>query len=579
MPPSGTIAAGASNVEKMTVAADGRADGRSLMEASPAGVVWALLQSSALVALYLVLEWVSFLHEHNNFPVTPWNPGLGLMFAMIMLRGWKVGLALFAGVVLAQWIVVKSDATPVVSIAIGAIMAGTYTSVAVLVGRTLDLGPGLLRTRDVLYLVSAGVAGALAVSLQLWLVLLWTARFQFSDIASTYLPLILGDAIGIAVVTPLLLLAGRYRWSPRALVTTFWLEIAAICLAITIVLLLLFYPLGHGGPSYFYLLFVPVVIAAVRYGMGGACASLALTQLGLVVMLHWHGFDLSRFTEYQVLMLVLTVTGLVVGGLVDERTAADHEAETARRRLQDLEAQSARIARLNLASGMAAALAHEINQPMTAARALGRSVEELLRAPDVDTPRIARNLSSMISQIDHASEVVKQMREFVRRGAPRVSQLDMREVLTDAVALADPLVKSNGIRIAIDAPHDLPSVLGDRVQIQQVVINLVKNAFDAISESETRAGRIAVTARRSSDERAVEVAVIDDGPGIADAQREALFEPLNTSREEGLGLGLSICKTIVRAHSGSIWLSASEPGRTEFRFSIPAQDGSQHHDT
>ena len=158
--------------------------------------------------------------------------------------------------------------------------------------------------------------------------------------------------------------------------------------------------------------------AAVRHGIDGACVALAIAQLGLVAFLHWYGFELSRFTEYQVLMLLLTVTGLIVGGLVSERQAAHVEAEAARLRLHELGAQAARTARLNMASGMAAALAHEINQPMTAARALARSVQELMRSPERDLGRVERNLTSMIEQIDHAGEVIKRMRELLRRGEP-----------------------------------------------------------------------------------------------------------------------------------------------------------------
>ena len=325
---------------------------------------------------------------------------------------------------------------------------------------------------------------------------------------------------------------------------------------------------GLPGQSLFYLLFVPVVIAAVRNGIDGACAALAISQLGLVAFLHWQGFELSRFTEYQVLMLVLTLTGLIVGGLVSERQAAHLEAEASRLRLRELEAQSARTARLNMASGMAAALAHEINQPMTAARALARSVQELMRAPERDDGRMERNLASMIEQIDHAGEVIKRMREFLRRGEPHISTLDIKVVLAEAAALMEPMVKSRNVLLRIDVPARLPPAHGDRVQIGQVVINLIKNSIDAIPEEAE--GRIDVSARATDAGKWIEIAVKDNGPGIAADQVDMLFEPLNTSRPDGIGLGLSICKTILQAHGGRIWLSSSAPGQTEFKFTLPA---------
>lgn len=427
-----------------------------------------------------------------------------------------------------------------------------------------------MRTRDILILVAAGVAGALAELIQLWLLLLSIKHFHVGDIASTSLPLILGDAIGIAVVTPLVLRGVLHHKQSEAVSRSAAIEFALLVVLILVVMLFVVRPPSSQDPNLFYILFLPVAIAAVRYGIDGACAALAVSQLGLVAFLHWHGFDLSRFTEYQMLMLVLTLTGLLVGGLVSERQSAHREAEATRQRLQELEAQSARQARLNLASDMAAALAHEINQPMTAARALARSVQELMRAPNGDQPRIERNVAGMIEQIDHAGAVVSRMREFLRRGEPHFSTLEMRLVIHEALALVEPLVKSRKIKLDVEVSASLASVHGDHVQIQQVIINLVKNSVEAIAEAGIPDGRITIAARNAEQGRTVEVSITDNGPGIERDQGEAVFEPLNTSRREGIGLGLSTCRTIIRAHGGGIWLSASLPGQTEFRFSLPS---------
>lgn len=526
------------------------------------------LLTLSLLAAYVGLEWLSFLHEHNDLPVTPWNPGLGVIFAMIILRGPQMGLVLFTGVFLAQVLVVRSELPWSVLLAMSAVVAASYTAVAVVAGSRLHLVPQLLRTRDVLILVAAGLVGALAEAIQLWLLLLATRHFNLADIGSTSIPLIVGDVIGIAVVTPLVLrIAARLTWRP-ILPKGALAELALLLVATTLILFLVVRPPEPLGPSLFYLLFVPVVIAAVRHGIDGACTALTIAQLGLVAFLHWHGFELSRFTEYQVLMLVLTLTGLIVGGLISERQAAHIEAEVSRLRLLELEAQSARTARLNMASGMAAALAHEINQPMTAARALARSVQELMRAPERDVARVERNLSSMIEQIDHAGAVIKRMREFLRRGEPHVSTLDIKVVLAEATALMEPMVKLRKVLLQLDVPAGLPAVHGDRVQIGQVVINLIKNSIDAIPEEAE--GRIDVSVRAMDAGKWIEVIVKDNGPGIAAEQVEALFEPLNTSRPDGIGLGLSICKTILQAHGGRIWLSSATPGQTEFRVALPA---------
>ena len=193
---------------------------------------------------------------------------------------------------------------------------------------------------------------------------------------------------------------------------------------------------GAYGFRLFYLLFVPVVIAAVRHGLDGACFSLAATQFSLIGLLHLSGYDAREFTEFQTLMLVLTVTGLIVGVVVSERENSDRLARDAAGTSRgEGRPEAAQAARLNLVSGMASALAHEINQPMTAARALARSAQHILRTPGGDLTRADNNLTAMLAQIDHAGGVVRRMRDFIRRGRPHVSTIDTRSMLgggTDA---------------------------------------------------------------------------------------------------------------------------------------------------
>jgi two-component system, LuxR family, sensor kinase FixL len=151
------------------------------------------------------------------------------------------------------------------------------------------------------------------------------------------------------------------------------------------------------GFRLFYVLFVPVVIAAVRHGLDRACFSLAVTQFGLIGLLHLSGYDAAEFTKFQAQMLVLTVTGLIVGVVVTERENSDRLARDAQARLMEKQASAAHDARLNLVSGMASALAHEITQPMTAARALARSAQHILRVPGGDLTRVENNLTTLLA--------------------------------------------------------------------------------------------------------------------------------------------------------------------------------------
>jgi C4-dicarboxylate-specific signal transduction histidine kinase len=319
----------------------------------------------------------------------------------------------------------------------------------------------------------------------------------------------------------------------------------------------------------FYLLFVPVVIAGVRHGLDGACFSLAVTQFSLIGLLHFSGYDAGKFTEFQTLLLVLTVTGLIVGVVVSERRNSDRIAADAKARLAERQAEAAQVARVNLVSGMASALAHEINQPMTAARALGRSAQLLLRAHDSDLSRADNNLTTMLTHIDHAGEILRRMRDFIRRGHPHVSTIKTRDLLEDAMTLAQAEASARGIRVDLDVSADLPDLHGDRVQLEQVVLNLVHNAVDAIAAVGQSQGHVHVAAHRCAAPPRIEISVLDNGPGIEAEVAGRLFDPLTTTKQDGLGLGLSICASIVEAHGGRVWLQSGEPGATEFRFSVP----------
>lgn len=528
------------------------------------------IAAGALVLVYVALEWASFLHEHKGLPVTPWNPGLGVAFGVIVLRGAAYGLVLFACVVIAEIFVLQTALAWPVMLAIAAVIAASYTGAALVARGTLRLDVGLGHVRDVLVLLTAGVLGAAVVALLLAALLLITNELDIGDLRKSAVPLFVGDVMGIAVVTPLVLRLSN-RWQE-------WLQSASRPIIAEIILFLLatgfalWVIVGSDRPNdykYFSLLFLPVVAVAVRHGIDGSCLALAATQLGLMALLKAHGYDAAAFTEFQIVMFVLTMTGLVVGVIVSERQHADLAARRAEARLKESQQEAARAARHNMVSGMASALAHEINQPMTAARALARSAQQLLRAPAADLERASTNLSALVGQIDHAGDVVRRMREFLRRGHPHFSTLDVRSVLDDALVLARPEASAHATNLELEVDEPLPAIFGDRIQLQQVVINLVRNAVDAIAESHRSDGHIRVRARLADEGRAVEISVIDNGAGIAAGR--SLFEPLSSSKFDGLGLGLSICANIVQAHGGRIWLQSSHDGATEFRFSLPLQ--------
>ena len=524
----------------------------------------------AFLAAFIALEWISFIHEYKGLPVTPWNPGLGVVFALMLYSGVRYGVVLFIGVLIAEIAVLRTNLPWPFIIGVATIIAVGYGAVAFVARRQLDVG--LNHLSDIFLLLAAGAVGALLVALFRSLLLIADEKLNVSDVFVASGPVLVGDAIGIAVMTPLVL---RFILHiPHLSFRTLRAFAPEVALYVAVVLLFLWFiglTESESGFKLFYLFFLPVVVAAVRYGLDGACLGLALTQLGLVGLLHWHGYDANVFTEFQILMLVLTATGLTVGVTVNERQQADRAVREVEALLRAKEAEAEQAARFNLVSSMASALAHEINQPITAARALGRAAQHLLRNDNGSHVRVDDNLSTMIAQIDHAAGVVKRMREFLRRGEPHLSTINVKDLIDDALTLVGTEATGASIRISVDAASDLPEVHADRVQLQQVLLNLVQNSIDAIGTSGRSDGHIRIAAVRQDNPPRVEIAVSDNGAGIAPALAERLFEPLTTSKRDGLGLGLSICATIVQSHHGRLWLQSGAPGGTEFRFWRPLQ--------
>jgi len=326
------------------------------------------------------------------------------------------------------------------------------------------------------------------------------------------------------------------------------------------------------GSNFFYLLFLPVIMAAVRQGFDGACISLLVTQIGLVLLLQRYSFDAETFTEFQTLMFALTATALSVGAIVSEREQARLAFRDAEERLKRKEADAIRAGRFSLVSAMASTLAHEINQPVTAARALARSVQHLLHGASPDLSRADHNLTTLVSEIDAAGNIVRRIREFLQRG-PLMGDVDVRGLLEDVLALVEQEAASADVRVDVVVEDDLPPLRGDRGQLEQVLLNLVRNSIDAISGAQMRAGHIRLTAQRSIRPSDVLISVRDNGPGISADIAARLFEPLTTSKRDGLGLGLSICETIAAAHGGRIWLEETGADATEFRVTVPFKSG------
>ncbi|WP_247710440.1 sensor histidine kinase [Qipengyuania huizhouensis] len=243
------------------------------------------------------------------------------------------------------------------------------------------------------------------------------------------------------------------------------------------------------------------------------------------------------------------------------------ERQQAEDRLQELQSELVHISRLTALGEMASALAHEINQPLSAIANYLKGSRMLLTREDPPLDRISDAVEQASGQALRAGEIIRRLRDFVARGETERSIESLPKLVEEASALALVGAKEHGIRVLYDFDPKIDLVLVDKVQIQQVVLNLVRNAVDSMAEAASSERRLIIAIDGSSEELA-RVAVSDTGPGIRPEIADRLFQPFITTKRTGMGVGLSISRTIVEAHGGRIWAGPSAEGGAEFGFTV-----------
>lgn len=252
---------------------------------------------------------------------------------------------------------------------------------------------------------------------------------------------------------------------------------------------------------------------------------------------------------------------LFTGFVQDLTERRDFEAQ-----LEQVRSELIHVSRLSAMGTMASTLAHELNQPLTAIATYGEAVGEMLQGEDPADKALLREVfTDMAAQAMRAGAIVRRLREFVARGEISKTVEDLPALINEASALALVGTREQGISAQFDYAPDATPVFVDRVQIQQVLINLMRNAVEAMAGSPVR--RLAVSTALL-DPETVQVTVADTGPGIAPAIREKLFEAFASTKNDGMGLGLSICRTIIEAHGGHIRAGDGPEGGTKFQFTL-----------
>jgi len=247
-----------------------------------------------------------------------------------------------------------------------------------------------------------------------------------------------------------------------------------------------------------------------------------------------------------------------------ERKRAEEEHE----RLRQLESELAHVNRLSIMGELAASLAHEILNPIATARNNARVAQRLLEMSPPNLNEVREALGCVVRDADRAKDIVDRMRDHIKKAPPRRDSFDLNEAISEVIVMVRSPIAKNKITVNtyfVDEP--LP-VQGDRVQLQQVVLNLVLNAVEAMGSVEVGPRKLSIST--GQDHTGVLVAVRDSGPGIDSNQLERVFKPFYTTKASGVGMGLSICRSIIDAHGGRLWAEANEPRGAVFQFTVAA---------
>ncbi len=246
---------------------------------------------------------------------------------------------------------------------------------------------------------------------------------------------------------------------------------------------------------------------------------------------------------------------------ITEQKRSEEEIHHIRERLSQ-------FGRLSTLGEMAAGLAHELNQPLAAIATYTQACQRLIESGQSDDDEILATLKKCDAQAQRAGDVIRRLRQFVQKRELGRHEVSCEELIRDLTALAEVDARNNGIPLTIDVAEGLPKIMVDAVQIQQVILNLIRNGIDAMLNMDQNDEGISVSVTKFENDQ-IKIAVTDHGSGITEEAEKKIFQPFFTTKSSGLGLGLAICKSIIASHSGVLNFTKNPSGGTTFYFTLP----------
>jgi len=515
------------------------------------------------VAAYLIVDPINALGPPPPLVLTPWNPALGVCIAAVMQWRRRILPFVLLAPIISQFLVPDAPQAPVYGVWIG-VLTLIQSAATVTAGQWLSkvVASPLLKNR---------VLAALLVSLPIAL-LIAGLRVMFLT-GAEIVPVVqfaegvvrvwVGDVIGIFIIMPLCMLLLSLKRA-RAMDFKRAVEITAQAVLVLAAVWLAFGENPQTASRYFYIVFLPMIWVALRWGMNGAIVLNAFVQTSMVVSLSLAGHDRVDVTLFQAILLVMASSSLTLGIAVDQSRAATQL-------LRAREGELAASLKVAATGELAGALAHELGHPLGAISNYAAALNHVV-AREAHHSREAISIGNKLSrEILRATDTLHRLRDFFRSGSLAVERVDIGALAKEAVSLLKDRFENHGISPHIVIQPGTNSVLADRVQVHAVIHNLLINAVDALKLVSIQQRALSVSIHRTNE--AVALAVDDSGLGVSSEVRDHIFEPLTTTKKDGLGLGLSMSRSVIEAHGGRIQLEDSILGGARFVMTLPFKPG------
>ncbi|MBV9836293.1 MAG: MASE1 domain-containing protein [Alphaproteobacteria bacterium] len=524
------------------------------------GLVQYLAVSSGFTIVYLILEWLTRVHELEASGITLWSPVKALSLALLLLRGMAYVPALFLALLLSDILVYAVPKGPGSLVVTNLAVALGYAGLASLLARGFNFSIKRADLRNVIALLFTVPAGTFIIASIFCGLLVLFGNLPASTWWEAVTRLWVGDTVGIIILLPVAMAA--FSWAQRPIEArprVILLNSTIFLIGVSVALWLIFSIEEADDYQFFYLLFLPASWAAMRGGFAGAAAGVCVVHLALLASITWN-YPASTFMSYQLLVLALAFNGLLLGAVVDERQRSDGL-------LRRQHAEVARMTRHAAAGAMGVSLAHQISQPLSNVAMYLHVSRQLLTASPAQPEQVASSIDKATSQLRHAKEILERLRDFVSRGTLQPAPVDLGALARKVAALAEDDARAQGVSVRLDLAS-APVAVVDALQLEQVLINLINNAIDAAAESGQPPGSVMVRVAKADHRARIEVE--DNGPGMSDLVADRLFEPFVTTKQDGMGLGLALSRELINAHGGTInWATAGPNGGTRFVIDLP----------